>query len=238
MPATMVASSSIPRMMPVSSSAAALSVPGSAVQRSPSAPALNVDLWRREMETAQKEVLKLKAFEKGLLWDMTREDQRAKETAKAEEQLDLMHWRWEQVEAAREAAEQKEREDRSRELEENLEATEFKRSVRVAAAEEERRLHAEAYADGVEQNAWEEQVVQEHAEHEHRLLEERTAEEKDFKRVKQLSKLRVKEEQEQREIQDQALQMDFERRKIFAELEALRKSAQFVQNAASRPRVR
>lgn len=229
-------------MLPSSSYGLASSLPtglaSSPLRSEPSrAPVVDVEVWQREMDAARKEVQKLKAYEKGMLWDMEREGKKEETRVKSEEVRDLRQWRWEQVEAEKAVEEQRATQDHELHMELNRESFEFKRQVRVERLEEERKVHEEEYQKATEQGAWDEQCVRERVERDRRALEERIDEDRDWKRVQQLDRVRTKETEDRKRQEDTSIAMDYERRKLLAQVAALRQSVQLVQSATRRPPV-
>jgi len=195
-----------------------------------------MEAFRRELDATRKEVQRLKQQETDMQWRMEREEKKNEEEAVKELEQDLMRWRWEQAEATKEIEAKIAAENHGKEIIENLESVEFKRQVRAADKEKERKTIQDQYQETMANVTWEEQASKENKEREKAVLEDHVEDQKATRDVLITKAQREKEEIERTREEERSVAMDFERRKLLEELNRLRESVGVVQSAYERRR--
>lgn len=195
-----------------------------------------MEAFRRELDATRKEVMRLKQQEADMQIRMEREEKKNEEEAAKDLEQDLMRWRWEQAEASKELEAKIAADNHGKEIVEHLESVEFKRQVRAAEREKERKQVQADYEQTMENVSWEEQAAKESREKEKAVLEDHVEDQKATRDVLITKAQREKEEIERTREEERSSAMDFERRKLLEELNRLRESVGVVQSAYERRR--
>lgn len=185
-------------------------------------------LMQEKLEQVKKDMQMIRAAESSMTWEMLREEKQMQEEEVREEARQIMEWREQMATGLREEKEERNREQKIRELLESKDYQEFKRDWRKAMKQKEQEDNREQLEKKMEAARFKQELHDAAVAEAHMQLADRSEDQHELRNIRLAEQTRKKEQGEQDRIDELQRELNFKLNQLIAAKENALKSLHFV----------